>query len=85
MILLDLKKRPMQLEDLLQVATEEPILLRALDGQEYVLELADDLDREAARLGDSAKFMEFLYTRASEPAALSLTAIRERLDSVTSE
>ena len=85
MILLDLKQRPLPIEDLLLVAAEEPVLLRSLDGQEYVLELAGDLDREVMQLAENKEFMEFLYERAREPASVSLAALRERLGGAEQE
>jgi AbrB family looped-hinge helix DNA binding protein len=58
--------------DLLQMARNESLLLVLPDGSRYVLEEADDFDREVAQLGNSEAFMKFLEERAAEKGVVSL-------------
>lgn len=74
------KERP-SLDELRSIAGDESILLIFEDGQRYVLESADDFDREAAQLGSSEKFMSFLETRAKESAITSIEDFAQGLDS----
>jgi hypothetical protein len=76
---LDLKKQEVTVEELLESATGEAVLIRGRDGNEFVIEAADAFDREVARLAGSEKFMAFLTERSKEEAAVSLEEIERRL------
>ena len=79
MITLDLDKKPMLLDEVLRIASSGAVMLRAHDGQEYVLEPADDFEREVAQLSQSERFMEFLHQRAQESGSKSLEAFKKQL------
>jgi hypothetical protein len=51
---------------LLDLASEENIILRTPDGREYVLAEIDDFEREVALVRQNQELMEFL-DRRSEP------------------
>lgn len=74
------KERP-SLDELRALAGNESILLIFEDGQRYVVEAADEFDREVAKLGSSEKFMSFLEARAKESAATSIEEFARDLDS----
>ncbi|NJO41435.1 MAG: hypothetical protein HC769_13825 [Cyanobacteria bacterium CRU_2_1] len=76
---LDLRQQPMTLEELLQVASQESVLILAKDGSEFVLETANAFEREVAKLGQSEKFLAFLAERSQESGGTSLEAIERRL------
>lgn len=63
---LDLKQRSVDVRELLAWALTESVLIRSEDGHEFILESADDFDREVAELGNSETFMSFLAERAAE-------------------
>jgi hypothetical protein len=48
-------------------------------GSEFILEAADEFDREVADLGQSEKFMLFLAERSQEPGSISLEELEQRL------
>jgi hypothetical protein len=80
MITLDLRDRDVTLEELLQFASSDSVLIRAPDGQEFVLESADEFDREVATLGRSEKFMEFLASRSREAGTVALDDLKKELE-----
>ncbi len=54
------------IDELIRLAKTEPVFIRDRDGRDFVLEEADEADREAAALGQSKKFMAFLKSRSAE-------------------
>ena len=48
-------------------------------GTTYVLEEADDFDREVAQLGDSETFMRFLEKRSKEKSVISIEEFADEL------
>jgi hypothetical protein len=49
------------------------------DGHEFILEPATAFEREAAELGQNAKFMAFLAERSAEPGRTPLADVELRL------
>jgi hypothetical protein len=79
MITLDLKEQRPTIEELLRFAASDSVLIRDEDGREFVLESADEFDREVATLGQSERFRAFLAERAKEPGTVSLEEVEQRL------
>lgn len=77
---LDLRHQSMTVEELLQLASSDAVLIRTSEGQEFLLESADEFDREVALLGESEKFMQFLAERAKEPGTISLEQLQQTLE-----
>ena len=46
----------------------------------FLLEPADEFDREVAMLGQSEKFMHFLAERSKEKGTISLEQLKRELD-----
>jgi hypothetical protein len=80
MITLDLRQKRVTVEELLQFASADSVLIRTQDGHEFILESADEFDREVALLGQSEKFMQFLAERAKEPGGISLEQLQQKLE-----
>jgi hypothetical protein len=80
MITLDLRQQRVTLEELLHFASSDSVLIRTDDGQEYILESADEFDREVAMLGKSEKFMQFLAERSKEKGTITLEQLKKDLD-----
>lgn len=57
---------------LLKLAAKGTVRILGTDGHAFVLEEADDFDKEVELLGKSKKFRRFLNQRAKEPATMSL-------------
>ena len=77
---LDLGQQAVTVEELLHIASSDSVFIRASDGQEFILEPADEFHREVAMLGQSEKFMQFLAERSKEKGTISLEQLKHELD-----
>ena len=75
---LDVRQTPVSVDELLQMASDDAVLVVDRDGNEFVVEAADAIDREVAQLAASEKFMSFLDERSQEPGSVSLEEIERR-------
>jgi len=75
---IDLTLGEKTLAELLDLARRERVLIHSATGDDFVLEAADDFDREAALLGQSDRFMAFLHQRSKEPGATPLAQVRKK-------
>jgi hypothetical protein len=85
MITVDLRRERLTLEEVLQTARSQSVLIVTPEGDEYVLEIADDFDKEVAQLGNSEKFMQFLEERRKEPGRIPFEEIEKRLKPLDNE
>lgn len=74
----DLRYGDHSLSEVLTLAKSESVLIRAATGEDFLLEQADDFDREVATLGASEKFMAFLEARSKETGDIPIDEIRRR-------
>ncbi len=79
MITVDLRQTPITINELLQLASADPVLIVGPDGNEFVVEAADAFEGEVAELGQSGSFMAFLAERSREPGSVPLQEIEQRL------
>jgi hypothetical protein len=79
MKIIDLRQQRLSIDELLEMAAGEAILLRSKSGGEFILEAADAFDREVEELGRSQKFMSFLK---EEPGRVPIEDIERRLASL---
>jgi len=79
----NLKKESPSVSELLAMARKKSVLLVSKDGATFVLEEADEFDREVAELGSSEKFMRFLRKRSREKAVTSIEEFAEELTAKT--
>jgi hypothetical protein len=77
---LDLAKKHVSLEELLQLASEGSVRILTPDGHAFVLEDADDFEKEVQLLGKSKKFRRFLRGRSKEAPTTSLEDYRRSLE-----
>lgn len=75
----NLKKESPSVGELLAMARENSVLLQLSDGAVFVLEEADEFDREIAELGNSARFTKFLKKRSKERGVTSIEQFAEEL------
>ena len=68
----NLNKESPSVGELLAMARKKSVLLLSRDGASFVLEGADEFDREVAELGTSARFMKFLRERSQEKGETSI-------------
>jgi hypothetical protein len=76
---LDLTKQQLSVDELLESAATEAVLIRGRDGNEFVIEAADAFDHETAELAHSQKFMAFLAERSKEAAGATLEEVQRKL------
>jgi len=75
---IDLTKEHHSLSDVLTLAKSEAVLIHAPSGEDFVLESADEFDREVAALGASEKFTSFLEGRSKETRGIPLRKVRQK-------
>ena len=76
---IDLKQESPSVGELLDMARTKSLLLVSKDGATFVLEEADDFDREVAALGSSQKFMRFLKKRSKQRSVTSIEQFAQEL------
>jgi hypothetical protein len=72
--------RARTLNALLKRARKENIILRALDGHEFVLAEIDDFNREIELTRQNAKLMKLLDQRGRQRATISLPEARQKMN-----
>jgi hypothetical protein len=77
---LNLARKRITLEKLLEMAASGAVRIVTAEGQAFVIEDADEFEKEVSRLGRSKKFQRFLKERAKEPATKTLQDYRRSLD-----
>ena len=65
-------------KELLALAKSETLLIRSPSGEDFLLEQADEFDREVAALGSSGNFMAFLDARSKEEEDIPLSEARSK-------
>jgi len=75
---IDLTKERRSLSEVLELARAEAVLIHSASGEDFVLEPADEFDREVAALGASEKFTSFLNARAKETGDIPLGKVRQK-------
>lgn len=76
---IDLKQQKLKVKDLLQLAKLEALFILSEDGHHYILEEANEFEKEVALLGESEKFMNFLSKRSEEKAFTSINDLEKNL------
>jgi hypothetical protein len=79
MKVIDVPEDALEITKLLDQAREDAIVLRAADGTEYSLTLADDFNEEIRRTRANKELMAFLEQRAKEPATITLEEVKREL------
>jgi hypothetical protein len=77
---MDLRRKKATLEELLKLASKGSVRIVAADGRAFMLEHANEFDKEVELLSKSRTFRRFLSGRSKEPATTSLEDYRRSLD-----
>ncbi len=77
---IDLACSTPSLPALLDLASEENVILRTEDGREYVLAEIDDFDREVALIRQNQELMEFLDKRSEPGQTYTIEEARKILE-----
>jgi hypothetical protein len=75
----DLANHDGRVDDLLDQAESDDLVLRAADGRRFLLVEIDDFDEEVARTSKNDALMALLDERLREPGRISLEEARLRL------
>ncbi len=75
---IDLTKKKRSLSDIFALAKTEPLLIHWTSGEDFLVERADDFDREVAALGASKSFDSFLKARSGETGDIPLEDVRKK-------
>ena len=76
----NLSKQSPSVSELLAMARKKSVLVLSQDGTRFLLEEADEFDREVAELGNSDRFMGFLRQRAQQKGVTSIEEFASQLD-----
>jgi hypothetical protein len=74
----DLGKKRHSLAELLTLAKSETVLIRSASGDDFLLEQADEFEREARALGSSESFLSLLRERSQETGDIPIDEVREK-------
>lgn len=76
---LDVSTQLPYVKELLELASDENVILRTSEGREFILAEIDDFDRELDLIRQNDELLEFLRLRSSEDPTLTLSEVREKL------
>ena len=75
----DLARQKLDLEAVIGLARQEPVLLLTPDGEEFCVAEADDFEREVQALRESRAFQSFLDERSAGTGRIPLEEIEREL------
>ena len=75
---IDLSKEQHSLSEVLTLAKSETVFIHSDSGEDFLLEHADEFDREVAALGSSDRFLSFLETRSKQTGDIPISKVREK-------
>ena len=76
----NLEEEKLDLTTAIDLARGEPLLLVTSEGEEFLLTEADDFEKEAEALRNSAAFQRFLEERSRSPRRFSLEEIEAEIE-----
>lgn len=76
----NLETNTLDLETIVNLARQEPVLLLTADGKEFLLAEADDFDREVETLRASQTFQRFLDERSRCTRRIPLEEIEAEIE-----
>jgi hypothetical protein len=77
---IELAEKEPTLDEIVDLAKDELVVLRRPDGSLFAVAPVDDFDVEVELLKNNAEFMAFLKQLSQEEAAISLQDLRRELD-----
>lgn len=76
---IDLSKTHLSVDELLDSARRESIILKAIDGTSFVLSIADEFATEVELLRQNHSFLSLLDSYKQEQWTISLEEVEKRL------
>ena len=80
MKVVELTQSPISLEQLLEMACQEPIILRQGEHAEFVLSAVDEFELEVELLRNNQEFMAYLDELSTQKATIPLEEVERMLD-----
>jgi len=77
---IDLTTEKYSLSTILTLAKSGSVLIHSPSGENFLLEQADEFDREVAIFAESDKFKKFLEARSKESGEIKLDDLRKGMD-----
>ena len=77
---IDLDTTKLDLDSVIGLARQEPLLLLTADGQEFFVSLADDFEKEVESLRQSRAFHRFLDERSACPRRIPLEDVEAEIE-----
>ena len=77
---IDLAQQKLDVEQLLDLARQGPVLLLTAEGEEFCVAEADDFEREVEALRHSRAFQQFLDERSKDKRTISLEELEKALE-----
>ncbi len=81
----DLGKEEVDLEAIINLARQEPVLLVTSDGEEFCIAEADDFENEVKSLRESPAFQKFLDQRSACSRRVPLEEIERQIQEEVAE
>ena len=81
----NLEKEKLILEEVINLARKEPVLLLTSDGKEFFISEADDFEREVETLRESKVFQRFLDDRSACTHRIPLEEIEKEIEKELAE
>lgn len=79
MKIIELKSGQLTLDEVMELAKSEAVVLRKANGELFALASVDDFEVEVELLRKNAEFMAFLKELSQEKATISLKSLRTEL------
>jgi hypothetical protein len=76
----DLAQHKLDVEQLLALARQGPVLLLTAEGEEFCVAEADDFEKEVEALRNSQAFQQFLDERSKDTRTISLEELEKELE-----
>ncbi len=80
MRVIELSRTMPSLRELILQARQENVIVRTVEGEEFIFAEIDDFDREVELLRNSQAFMAFLNERSQQRGSTSLAEMRKEFD-----
>jgi len=74
---IDLAQHKLDVEQILELARQGPVLLLTADGEEFCVAEADDFEREVEALRNSRAFQQFLDERSKDKRTFPLEELEK--------
>lgn len=82
---IDLADERMDIEAIIAIASDEPVILLTPDGREFFVSEADDFEKEVDILRASEAFQRFLDQRSQSKQRISLEEVETEIEKLQEE